>query len=243
MVTGGGRGIGRAVAARLADDGMAVVVVDVDPDTADEVAEAVGGRAVACDVADEAAASALADEAGPVHALVNNAAIWRFSPIRETSADDVLDVLRVNLLGTFLWTKHLAPNLAEGGGSIVNLTSTTGFAPTPGVGIYGASKAGIALLTRQAALEYASLGIRVNAVGPGMIVTEGTVGHYGADPATQAAKGSVLPAGRLGRPQDVADVVAFLVSDDARYVTGQVLYADGGLTQATVPFMNAARPR
>ena len=243
MVTGAGRGIGRAVAERLARDGYSVVAADRDGASAKDTADAVGGRAVECDVADEAAVAALAAEAGDdVAVLVNNAGIWRFTPIAETSADDVMEVLRVNVLGTLLCTKHLAPKLAAaGGGSIVNLTSITARAVTPGVGIYPSSKAAIIAFTKQTALEYASAGIRANAVGPGMIVTEGTLATYGEDESTQQAAGSVLPLGRLGQPADIADVVSFLASDDARYVTGQVLFVDGGLTEATVLFMGAAR--
>ena len=242
-MTGAGRGIGRAVAVRLAADGFEVVAADRDGASAKDTADAVGGRAVECDVADEASVAALASEVGDgVRVLVNNAGIWRFTPIAQTSVDDVMDVLRVNVLGTLLCTKHLAPKLqAAGGGSIVNLTSITARAVTPGVGIYPSSKAAIIALTKQTALEYAAAGIRANAVGPGMIVTEGTLVTYGEDEATQQAAGSVLPLGRLGHPADIADVIAFLASDDARYVTGQVIFVDGGLTEATTMFMRGAR--
>lgn len=242
VVTGAGRGIGRAVAERLARDGFAVVAADRDGAAAKETAALVGGRAVECDVSDEASVAALADEVEELRVLVNNAGIWRFTPIAHTSVDDVMDVLRVNVLGTLLCTKHLAPKMmASGGGSIVNLTSITARAVTPAVGIYPASKAAIIALTKQTALEFASGGVRANAVGPGMIVTEGTLATYGDTAETQAAAGAVLPLGRLGEPADIADVISFLASDDARYVTGQVLFVDGGLTEATTLFMGAAR--
>lgn len=242
VVTGAGRGLGRAIARRLADDGFTIVAADVDEASAKETADLVGGRAVRCDVGDPDDVSTLASSLDDVAVLVNNAGIWRFTAIASTPADEVMDVLRVNVLGTLLCTQAMAPVLAaSGGGSIVNLTSITAKAVTPGVGIYPASKAAVIALTKQTALEYGSQGIRCNAVGPGLIPTEGTAGAYGDDDAGRAARGRVLPLGRLGQPADIADAVAFFASDDSRYVTGQVLFVDGGLTEAAVLFMGMAR--
>lgn len=242
VVTGAGRGLGRAIASRLAADGLSIVAADLDEAAAKDTAAAIGGRGVRCDVGDAGEVAALAASLDDLAVLVNNAGIWRFTPLASTPSDQVMEVLRVNVLGTVLCTQAMAPVLAaSGGGSIVNLTSITAKALTPGVGIYPASKAAVIALTKQIALEYASQGIRCNAVGPGMIPTEGTMGTYGDDAETRAARGRVLPLGRLGEPEDIADAVAWFASDQSRYVTGQVLFVDGGLTEATVLFMGMAR--
>ncbi|OBF09975.1 SDR family NAD(P)-dependent oxidoreductase [Mycobacterium sp. ACS4331] len=226
VVTGAGKGIGRAVAARLAADGARLVVVDVDLAAAQEVAEAVGGRAVACDVSDAADVDALAAELDTVDVLVNNAGIWRSQTLDESTEADINAVLRVNVLGTWLVTKALLPKFAAGG-AIVNLGSVLGDLGGVGRGIYPASKAAISALTKQMAAEFAPRRIRVNAVGPGLVLTDGTEGEF-ADPGLQAAVGDSMPLGRLGVPDDVAQAVAFLASAQAGYITGQTLYVDGG---------------
>jgi 3-oxoacyl-[acyl-carrier protein] reductase len=126
------------------------------------------------------------------------------------------------------------------GAAIVNISSITAKYSPIGAGIYPASKAALEALTRVAAVEFGPLGIRCNAVGPGIIPTEGTLSHYG-DEATRQRRGRTLPAGRYGRPGDVADTVAFFCSDDSRYVTGQVVYVDGGYTAAGASFFRLAR--
>jgi len=241
VVTGAGRGIGRAVCRRLAADGFDVVAADLDEAAAKETASLVDGAAVACDVTDPGQVQALADSLDRLDVLVNNAGIWRFTPIAATPLEEARAVIEVNVLGTLSCTQRLAPVMARsGGGSIINLTSVTAKAITPNVGVYPATKAAIIALTRQTALEYAAESIRCNAVGPGMIVTEGTLDTYGRDEGARAARGSVLPLGRLGLPDDIADAISFFAGEDARYVTGQVLFVDGGLTEATAVFMHAA---
>jgi NAD(P)-dependent dehydrogenase (short-subunit alcohol dehydrogenase family) len=242
VVTGGGRGIGAAVARRLAKDGFRVVVTDVDETSARETAGEVGGTARRVDVADPDEVRALADALDRCDVLVNNAGVWRFAPIATTTVEDFHTVMNTNVLGTLLCTQTLAPLMAaNGGGSIVNLASVTAKAITPWVGVYPASKAAIMALTKQTALEYAAQGIRANAVGPGFIPTPGTLDTYGADEETQRARGKIVPVGRYGTPDEIADAVAFFASDESRYVTGQVLFVDGGVTEATMPFMFQAQ--
>jgi NAD(P)-dependent dehydrogenase (short-subunit alcohol dehydrogenase family) len=242
VVTGGGRGIGRQCAVRLAADGYHVTVLDADAERAEQTAARVDGEAVCCDVTDEAGLASVAAGLPELDVLVNNAGIWEFTTLAETTAAQFHRVMSVNVLGALLGIQAFAPVMARsGGGAIVNLTSVVGAAVRPGFGIYPASKAAIVALTRQTALEYAAVGIRANAVGPGLVRTEGTHGTFGADQQQEAALGALLPLGRLGEPDEIADVVSFLTSAAARYVTGQVIYVDGGLTQATFPFLGRAR--
>lgn len=242
VVTGAGRGIGAAVASRLASDGLHVVATDVDEASAGATADLVGGTAMHLDVSDPDAVGKLADSLERCDVLVNNAGVWRFTPLLTTSPDDFRYVMDTNVLGTLLCTQAVAPLMARGGGgSIINLTSLTARAITPGVGMYSASKAAVIALTIQTALELARDGIRANAVGPGFIPTPGTLDTYGADEATQREGGRIVPLGRFGRPEEIADAVAWFASDESRYVTGQVLFVDGGATEATVPFLFAAQ--
>ncbi|WP_166902837.1 SDR family NAD(P)-dependent oxidoreductase [Mycobacterium sp. DL440] len=230
VVTGAGKGIGRAISERLAADGMDVVVVDIDQAAAEKVAAAVGGRAVACDVTDERSVSALADavgQIGDIDVLVNNAGIWRSRTLAESTVDEVDAVLRVNVLGSWLVTRALLDTFGPGGGAIVNLTSVLAELGGAGRGIYPASKAALVALTKQMATEYAPQGIRVNAVGPGLVLTDGTAREF-ADSGLRSAIGESMPLGRLGEPADIAAAVAFLASAQAGYITGQVLYVDGG---------------
>jgi 3-oxoacyl-[acyl-carrier protein] reductase len=229
VVTGAGQGLGRATAVRLAADGFTVVALDRNGDAAVTTAKEVGGTAHTVDVRDRDAVRAVAAEIGPIQVLVNNAGIWRYSDLLSITPQDAHDVLDVNLLGTLWCIQAFAPLIAaNGGGSIVNFSSVAAAMRAPSVGIYSASKAAIEELTGQAAQEFASSGIRVNAVGPGSVLTEGSAPAYEGD--RLAARARMVPMGRVGAPDDVADVVSFLVSDAARYVTGQVVYVCGGVT-------------
>jgi 3-oxoacyl-[acyl-carrier protein] reductase len=229
VVTGAGQGLGKATAVRLAADGFTVVALDRNGDAAVATAKEVGGTAHTVDVRDREAVRAVAAEVGPIQVLVNNAGIRRYSDLLSITPQDAHDVLDVNLLGTLWCIQAFAPLIAaNGGGSIVNFSSVAAAMRAPSVGIYSASKAAIEELTGQAAQEFASSGIRVNAVGPGSVVTEGSAPAYEGD--RLAARARMVPMGRVGAPDDVADVVSFLVSDAARYVTGQVVYVCGGVT-------------
>jgi 3-oxoacyl-[acyl-carrier protein] reductase len=227
VVTGAGKGIGRAISQRLAADGADVVVVDVDPGAAEATAAAVGGRALVCDVGDEASVAQLAAAVDCVDVLVNNAGIWRSQTLDDSTPDEVNAVLRVNVVGSWQVTRALVPKFPDGGGAIVNLGSVLGDLGGAGRGIYPASKAAITALTKQMATEYAPRRIRANAVAPGLVLTDGTADEF-ADPGLQRAVGEAMPLGRLGSPEDIADAVAFLASAGAGYITGQTLYVDGG---------------
>ena len=227
VVTGAGQGLGRAISTRLAADGHHIVAVDLNPHSAQATAEGLGGQWRQCDVSDPDSVAALAESLDQVEVLVNNAGIWIFAKMDATTPEDVRRVLEVNVMGVFNCTQALAP-LMEPGSAIVNLSSNAAYSNSPGVGIYPPSKAAVESFTKQTALELAPRGIRANAVGPGMIQTEGTLVNYEGDKGEQRAR--AVPLGRTGRPEDIADVVGFLASNDARYVTGQVIYVDGGLS-------------
>jgi NAD(P)-dependent dehydrogenase (short-subunit alcohol dehydrogenase family) len=241
VVTGAARGLGLATVERLTADGFTVWAVDLDGEELERSAAATGARTFALDVSDEAAVDELVGRVERCDALVNNAGIWRFTPLASTPMDEAQRVLQVNVLGPLLMMQRFLPLLAaDDGGTIVNLSSiTANYSPT-GTGLYPASKAALETLTRIAAVEFGPRGVRCNAVGPGLIPTEPTGGHYG-DEATRTRRGRTLPAGRYGRPEDIADVVSFFCSDDSRYVTGQVLYVDGGYTAAGADFFRGAR--
>jgi 3-oxoacyl-[acyl-carrier protein] reductase len=228
---GHGRGAGDrpATAQRLARDGFEVVAADLDADGAATTAALVGGTARQLDVTDRAAVMAVAGSLGRCHVLVNNAAIWRYHTLADLPEEAARDVVAVNLLGVLWCTQAFAPLIeASGGGSIVNVSSGAVPMAASGVGIYPSTKGAVEILTRQSALELGPRGIRVNCVGPGAIVTEGTADRYAGGVAERRAR--LVPLGRVGDPTDIADVIAFFVSHDARYVSGQVLYVDGGQT-------------
>lgn len=231
VVTGGASGIGAEVCRLLAAEGAAVTVLDRDGDAAARVAAEVDGRSVACDVRDGDAVTAAIGEAaeamGGLTDLVNNAGVGTAKPLVSYTDKEWALLIGVNLTGTFHGIRAAAPlMLAAGGGSIVNNASLTGLRPTRGEGPYSAAKAGVLNLTQTAALELAPT-VRVNAVAPGMVHTPLT-DLVVANDEWRAAAESGTPLGRVGTAREVAEVIAFLASAAAAYVTGQTVVVDGG---------------
>jgi NAD(P)-dependent dehydrogenase (short-subunit alcohol dehydrogenase family) len=240
IVSGAARGIGFAIARRLVDGGAKVAVADIDGAGADTAAAELGNGSigVACDVrsdVDVDAAVARAVEAfGGLDLLINNAGIEIAKPITELTSEEFSRVLDINVVGTFRLTKAALPALtASGGGAIVNLSSVAGTAGGPLLSAYCASKGAVIRFTESAAIELRQAGIRVNAVCPGLIQTEmadrlaGPVEAIAPIPFDELV---TLKQGRFGTPAEVAETVAFLASDDARFVNGAHYLVDGGLT-------------
>lgn len=243
LVTGAARGIGAEIGRAAAEAGYRVGLLDVDADGVRATAATLPGTtALVAATNDEAGVEAVLDEFGTPDAVVNNAGIVRFGPLVDHTLADFREVVDVNLTGTFVVSRAVARRLmAEGRpGCVVNITSMNGVAPGPNAGAYGATKAAIALLTQQMAIEWGGAGIRVNAVAPGLIDAGMSEPIY-ADAETRRARESKVPLGRLGLARDIAAVVLFLASDAASYVTGQNLLVDGGVTMSMIA--NLPRPR
>ena len=248
IITGAGSGQGRAMARRFAGEGALVVISDISLLAAEETAQLVradGGLAplaVQSDVADESSVKALIEAAvsqyGGLHILVNCAG--RTGPAGKPTADLLTreewdQTLSVNLIGAWLGIKYAAPAIRDsGGGSIINVASTAGLRPFAGAAPYCAAKAGVLMLTKTVALEYVSWGIRVNAICPGHIDTpmmDGVIAAMEADGIVDARRKvhtESNPMGRLGTPEEVADIALFLASDESSFMTGSYLFADGG---------------
>ena len=236
IVTGAAQGIGRAVALRLAAPGVQVAVWDVQGDGVEETAklcrdQGAAARAWQVDVGDsgqiEAAVAAFEREWGKPDGLVNNAGIFPRARALDMKLEEWERVLRVNLTGTFVCARAVAARMKDaGGGAIVNTASGRALAGAANGAHYAATKGGILALTKSLALDWASYGIRVNCVIPGITDTAQPRVEMG-DNELYAA-GSRIPLGRIGQPQDIAAVVAFLLSDDAAYMTGQSVAVNGG---------------
>jgi 3-oxoacyl-[acyl-carrier protein] reductase len=228
LVTGGSRGIGRAVALELARAGASVVVgYHSGREEAEAVAEEAGGRAVQADVSDPTEAKRLVENAGELHVLVNNAGLTRDGLIVRMSDEDWHVVLDTNLGGVFHTCRAAARGMMKRrAGAIVNVSSIVGVHGNPGQTNYSASKAGIIGFTKALARELGERGVRANVVAPGYVRTRLT------EVLGEELTGQMLantPLGRLGEPEDVASAVRFLSSDEAAFITGEVLLVDGGL--------------
>jgi glucose 1-dehydrogenase len=241
IVTGGAKGIGLAIAKRFASDGARVVIADINGDAGSHAAREVGAhgaaRFVHCDVGDKADVENLVRSTvqawGSIDVLVNNAGIAHGADFLDVSEADFDRVLRVNLKGTFLVGQAVARLMVEqikaGGapGTIVNMSSINAVVTIGNLVAYSASKGGINQLTKVMALSLAPHGIRVNAIGPGSIMTD-MLASLATDKAAKHRLLSRTPLGRIGDPAEIAAIAAFLASDEASYVTGQTIYADGG---------------
>jgi NAD(P)-dependent dehydrogenase (short-subunit alcohol dehydrogenase family) len=244
IVTGAAQGIGRACAARLASEGASVALCDVNGDACAEAAravEAAGGKTicVSCDVAKagdvDAALAATIEALGPVDVLVNNAGVLDDAPFLDLPIEEFDRVLGVNLRGAFLMAQAAARQMVKQGkaggkaaaGAIVNMSSINEKFGLPDHVAYSVSKGGISQLTRAMAVALAPHGIRVNAVGPGTIDTPILAGVI-KDKAFRTKVLSRTPLGRFGRPEEIAAIVAWLASEEASYITGTTLFADGG---------------
>ena len=238
IVTGGASGIGEAICTRFAADGARVVIADVNSEKGGALAKALGPSAsfVKTDMSNAADIDALAQSAaalGPIDILVNNAGIVHAADFLDLKAEDFDRVLSVNLRGAFLLGQAVARLMAErvkaGGqaGTIINMSSVNAVFAIANQVPYSVSKGGINQLTKVMALSLAPYGIRVNAIGPGSIMTD-MLASVNNDPAARNRILSRTPLGRIGNPSEIASIAAFLASDDASYVTGQTIYADGG---------------
>jgi NAD(P)-dependent dehydrogenase (short-subunit alcohol dehydrogenase family) len=235
VVTGAGRGIGEAIAERLVAEGARVATLDNAKAWAGSLAreEASGKvRFYRADVTDrESLETAFAQaqvDLGPLDILVNNAGISMPGPLEDLPEEKWDAVTAVNIKAVFSCSQIAIRSMKARAGAIVTISSMSGLEPYPGMGAYSAGKAAAVMLTRQMALEWAPYGVRVNAVCPGLVWSPLTDNLY-KDSDLLAARTALVPLKRIGTPQDVAGVVAFLVSDDASYITGQAILADGGL--------------
>ena len=232
LVTGAAQGIGKACAEALAEDGYHVVLADVQESVKDAAA-ALGGTGLICDMADPAAITAMFDhiegEIGPVAALVNNAGVAMPGDFLDYDLDAFERVININLRGVFVALQRAGRTMVERGikGAIINMSSINALVAIPSIPAYCASKGGVMQLTKSASLALAQHGVRVNAVGPGSIDTEMMAG-VNADPGAMKMVMSRTPMLRVGTPQEIANVVAFLCSDKASYITGETIYVDGG---------------
>jgi NAD(P)-dependent dehydrogenase (short-subunit alcohol dehydrogenase family) len=218
----------------MVEEGAAVAIIDINGDAVGQVATEIGATPYVADVTDpeglRGAIDAAANAMGGISTLFNNAGIGNQSALHEWAPEEWDRMLAVNLTGVFLGFRAAVPHiLASGGGSIVSTASISGVRPAAGEAPYAAAKAGVAALTASAALEYGPR-IRVNSVSPGMILTALTEPLLQFLPHEQERFERITPMGRIGRPDDIADVVVFLCSDMARFITGQNIVIDGGLT-------------
>jgi 3-oxoacyl-[acyl-carrier protein] reductase len=246
IITGGGDGIGAATAMRFAKEGAAVIVADKDEANAHAVSAritAAGGKAAACraDVRNlqdiQAMIAFTAGSFGPAGILINNAGVGAQKTFLETPLEMLDTMLDVNLKGTFMCAQEAAREMVKlGGGAIVNVSSHSGLLGSNGRSAYAASKGGVIAMTRVVAVDLAQFGIRVNAIAPGPIDTPRIRVQHNEE--RHQAWLRAVPLARIGKPEEVASVAAFLASDDASYVTGQTIAVDGGFSSAGLRVKN-----
>lgn len=241
IVTGAARGIGLAIAEKFLETGYRVALLDIDEDTLSQTALALRDRpealAIVCDVSDprqvQEATDQVAARFGRIDVLVNNAGVAVFKPAQDTTFEDWSWILATNLNGPFLCTQACVPvMLKSGGGSVVNIASISGVRASTLRIAYGTSKAALMHLTKQQAVEYGNLGIRVNAIAPGPVDTAMAAQVHSADIRTSYR--DAIPLARYGTTREIADAVAFLCSDAASFINGQILAVDGGFDAAGV---------
>ena len=237
IVTGAGSGLGKCIAQTYAREGAQVAVLDIDESAAKAVASAIGNRAIAlrCDVTRRADIDAALRETesalGSVSVLVNNAGVTHLNkPMGDIGEDEFDRVFDVNVKGVFLFSQAAIPAMrANGGGVIINIGSTAALRPRPGLSAYNATKGAVHLLSKTMAVELAPDKIRVCTIAPVASETPLLASFMGGDDAERRAKFVVtVPLGRFAQPQDIADAALFLASDEARFITGNVLEVDGG---------------
>lgn len=241
LVTGGARGIGRAICEALAEAGAQVAVADLHESDATDVAQAIGGIAVTMDVTDvggiNAGVRSVEDAFGGIDILVNNAGIFNMASIDKITPEDYRRQYDVNVGGTIFACQAVVPSMKKrGGGAIINFSSQAGRRGEPNVTIYCSTKAAVISITQSLALELADANIRVNAISPGVVdtamwdVVDAQFAEYERKPLGQKKRevGEAVPLGRMADPKDIADPVIFLASDAARYITAQTLNVDGG---------------
>ncbi|MFT5111144.1 MAG: NAD(P)-dependent dehydrogenase (short-subunit alcohol dehydrogenase family) [Parasphingorhabdus sp.] len=238
LITGAAGGLGYAIANYLGLQDYRIAIIDVDEQGVMNAAGCLGdARGYGCDITDEAQVdqtlARIEKDFGAVpDAVINNAGIVRFGELLEHSVEDFRKVIDVNLVGTFIMCCAVGRLMAQrGSGAIVNVTSLNAFAPSPDAGAYPASKAAVAKLTEQFALTLGPMGVRVNAVAPGFI-DAGMSSPIYQDPETRALRAASVPAGRIGKAEDIAGTVAFLISEQADYIHGQHILVDGGVASS-----------
>jgi NAD(P)-dependent dehydrogenase (short-subunit alcohol dehydrogenase family) len=235
LVTGAGSGIGRATALLLAGHGASVVLVGRRLERLEEVAKEIGAaggnaRTLAADLTELGEVSRLVAEAGDVDILINSAGIFPFASTADQTVEDFDALFAVNVRATYFLTAAILQKMkTKGGGKVVNITSIAGIEGLEAAGVYGATKAALASMTRSWSTEFARYGVRVNAIAPGNIRTDAVVDMLGADDFEEQGR-TGNPTGRLGEPREIAEAVLFLASPGASYLSGVELAVDGGYT-------------
>ena len=237
IVTGAGQGIGRGIATKLAAEGATVVVTDINEDTAKETAATIGGVGIRTDVTSRESVQAMIEQVmrqfGRIDVLVNNAGWDKSGPFVDSDPADWDRIIAINLYGVLHTSKAVLPIMAaQGAGSVVNLASDAGRVGSSGEAVYSAAKGGVIAFTKATAREMARHQVNANCVCPGPTDTALFASVGGDNPKLREALTKAIPFRRLAQPEDLANVVAFLASDEAAYVTGQTVSVSGGLTMS-----------